>query len=560
MPSELIRFLEPVYIPPPRAAIAHSGVSPPTSKLLAERCFMTTVVSRILGQQRLSVFFVLFTGTWLAGPQAMAQTGDEPNAAIEQREPDQPKSADVSKAEHAAEEHGAGGHPNLGKDLGLWTMLPFAGTLLSIALLPLFASHWWEHNRNKGIVAALFAAPVVVYLASAFGAAGTHVLIEAVLEYIPFIILLGALFVITGGIVVEGSLSGTPLLNTGIMGLGAIIANVIGTTGASVLLIRPLLRANAPRSRKSHIVLFFIFIVSNCGGLLTPLGDPPLFMGFQKGVPFLWTAALWPQWLLVNLLLLVIFNIWDQVVLDKEELAKPGALLEEVQHHQPLRIVGAQNALFLLGVVVAIYGYGQGFLNDGRPWPWGIKEGLMLLMGVLGYALTPAANRVKNRFSFGPIIEVAVLFAGIFITMAPALLILNAWGQGERQVFGQALGLSESWHYFWASGMLSSFLDNAPTYLTFAATASGQQHIALEGAYLKELLATADGPRLLAAVSCGSVFMGANTYIGNGPNFMVKAIAEENGVKMPSFFGYMVYSGLILLPTFVAVTLVFFRG
>ena len=471
------------------------------------------------------------------------------------------KHPDKAHSDHPqpAVDHGVD-HPTLGKDLGLWTMLPFAATLLCIALLPLFAGHWWEHNRNKGIVAAVFAIPVAVYLLAAFGSAGGHVLLEAVLEYIPFIILLGALFVITGGIVVEGSLSGTPLLNTGIMGLGAIIANLIGTTGASVLLIRPLLRANAPRTRKSHIVLFFIFIVSNCGGLLTPLGDPPLFMGFQRGVPFLWTSALWPQWLMVNLILLVVFNIWDQVVLDKEELAKPGALLEEVQHHAPLRVLGRRNAIFLLGVVAAIYGEGQGFLNDGHPWPKGIKEGLMLAMGVLGFMLTPKANREKNRFSFGPIIEVAVLFAGIFITMAPALLILNAWGNGDRQVLGMALGLSQPWQYFWASGLLSSCLDNAPTYLTFAATAAGQQHIPAEGLYLKDLLATPSGPALLAAVSCGSVFMGANTYIGNGPNFMVKAIAEENGVKMPSFFGYMVYSGLILLPTFVAVTLVFFRG
>ena len=469
--------------------------------------------------------------------------------------------SDIKHGDHAqpAADHGAE-HPTLGKNLGLWTMLPFAGTLLCIALLPLFAGHWWEHNRNKGIVAAVFAIPVAVYLLAAFGTAGGHVLLEAVLEYVPFIILLGALFVITGGIVVEGSLSGTPLLNTGIMGLGAIIANLIGTTGASVLLIRPLLRANAPRTRKSHIVLFFIFIVSNCGGLLTPLGDPPLFMGFQRGVPFLWTSALWPQWLMVNLILLVVFNIWDQVVLDKEELAKPGALLEEVQHHAPLRVLGRRNALFLLGVVAAIYGEGQGILNGGQPWPKGIKEGLMLAMGVLGFMLTPKSNREKNRFSFGPIIEVAVLFAGIFITMAPALLILNAWGNGDRQVLGMALGLSQPWQYFWASGLLSSCLDNAPTYLTFAATAAGQQHIPAEGLYLKDLLATPNGPALLAAVSCGSVFMGANTYIGNGPNFMVKAIAEENGVKMPSFFGYMVYSGLILLPTFVAVTLVFFRG
>ncbi len=449
-------------------------------------------------------------------------------------------------------------HPNLGKELGLWTSLPFVGTLLCIAILPLFAGHWWEHNRNKGIVAAIFSLPIALYLVGVFGAAGGHVLLEAAMEYIPFIIMLAALFVITGGIVIEGSLSGTPLLNTSIMGIGAIIANVIGTTGASVLLIRPLLRANAPRQRKSHIVIFFIFIVSNCGGLLTPLGDPPLFMGFQKGVPFLWTLDLWPQWLATNLMLLVIFNIWDQTVLNKEEVERKGSQLEAVQHHVPLRVLGGVNALFLLGVVLAIFGYGQGFLNNGQPWPWGVKEGLMLLMAVLGFVLTPKSNREQNKFSFGPIIEVAVLFAGIFITMAPALLILNSWGAGERQVFGMALGLDKSWEFFWTAGMLSSFLDNAPTYLTFAATAAGQQGISLDGQYLTKLLATAEGPRMLAAVSCGAVLMGANTYIGNGPNFMVKAIAEENGVKMPSFFGYMLYSGFILLPVFAVVTRIFF--
>ena len=447
-----------------------------------------------------------------------------------------------------------GEQPKLGRDLGLWTMLPFAGTLLCIAVLPLFAGHWWEHNRNKGIVAAAFAIPVAVYLVAAFGDAGVHVLIEAVLEYVPFIALLGALFVITGGIVVEGSLSGTPLLNTGIMAIGALLANVIGTTGASVLLIRPLLRANAARANKSHIVLFFIFIVSNCGGLLTPLGDPPLFMGFQAGVPFLWTTALWKQWMLVNLMLLVIFNIWDQRALSREELANPDSLLETIQHHAPLRIRGRRNALLLMCVVGAIFAQGQELINKPQ------QLAALVILGVLGYAVTSKENREKNRFTFGPIIEVAVLFAGIFITMAPALLILNAWGQADRQVFGMALGLSHPWQFFWAAGALSSFLDNAPTYLTFAATASGMKGIALEGAYLKQLLDAQGGPELLAAVSCGSVFMGANTYIGNGPNFMVKAIAEENGVKMPCFFGYMVYSGLILLPTFVVVTLVFFRN
>lgn len=443
---------------------------------------------------------------------------------------------------------------NLGVQLQLWTLLPFACLLLCIAVLPLFAGHWWEHNRNKAIVALGLALPIAIYLAVACGHAGVENLIEKAEEYASFIILLASLFVITGGIYVQGSLSGTPLVNTGILALGGVIANVIGTTGASVLLIRPLLRANAKRQHRAHIVIFFIFIVSNCGGLLTPLGDPPLFLGYLKGVPFEWTLSLWKPWLLTNIALLVIFNIWDQRALSVDEMAGAEPLLEEVQHHEPLKVFGGQNALFLLGVVATIYCAGA------MHWPYGIQEGLMLALGIGAYFTTAPGNREKNKFTFGPIIEVAVLFAGIFVTMAPALLILNAWGKGEREVFGVAFGLDQPWQFFWATGVLSSFLDNAPTYLTFAATACGLKGVAVDGAYMAELLKTGeDAVRLLAAISCGAVFMGANTYIGNGPNFMVKAIAEENGVKMPSFFGYMVYSGAVLIPVFIIVTFAIFQ-
>jgi Na+/H+ antiporter NhaD/arsenite permease-like protein len=447
----------------------------------------------------------------------------------------------------------------LGSGLPEWTVLPFAALLLCIAVLPLFTPHFWEHNRNKAIVAAVLSVPVAAYLYLAWGDAGHAVLHEKVMEYSSFIVLLAALFVITGGIHIEGSLSGTPLVNTGVLALGAVLANAIGTTGASVLLVRPLLRANAPRQRKVHVVVFFIFVVSNCGGLLTPLGDPPLFLGFLKGVPFEWTLRLWPQWLLVNGVLLIVFQVWDQIVLNREERERPGSQLEEVQRHAPLRIRGGLNFLFLAGVVATIYGAGRGLGNDGQPWPFGIQEGLMALLALAAWFTTAAVNREKNRFTFGPIVEVAVLFAGIFVTMAPALLILNAWGQGHREVLGARFGLTEPWQFYWASGVLSSFLDNAPTYLTFAATACGLKGVPVDGRYLAEFLE--QGPeavRLLAAISCGAVMMGANTYIGNGPNFMVKAIAEENGVQMPSFFGYMAYSGLILLPIFGLVTLVFF--
>jgi Na+/H+ antiporter NhaD/arsenite permease-like protein len=370
------------------------------------------------------------------------------------------------------------------------------------------------------------------------------------------VVLLGALYVISGGVYVSGSLNGTPLANTCLMGLGAVLASFIGTTGASVLLVRPLLRANQSRVNKAHIVIFFIFVVSNCGGLLTPLGDPPLFMGFMKGVPFLWTMEhLWQEWLVVNVVLLAIFHVWDEIIFAREEKERPGSQLEEVMKHEPLAIRGGLNFLFLAGVVAAVYGKGH------FDWPWGVQEAIMALMAVLAYMTTAPANREGNKFTFSPIIEVAVLFLGIFVTMAPALQILNAWGSGHRDVLGMQFGMSQPWHFFWASGSLSSFLDNAPTYMTFAATAAGLKDIPADGQYLRDFLARGgDAVALLAAISCGAVFMGANTYIGNGPNFMVKAIAEENGVKMPSFFGYMLYSGGILIPIFVVVTWIFFRS
>jgi Na+/H+ antiporter NhaD/arsenite permease-like protein len=443
----------------------------------------------------------------------------------------------------------------MGAELPLWTVLPFVALLLSIAVLPLAAAHWWEKNSNKAIVAGALAAIVAIYLVVAHPHQGPHELLEKLKEYSSFIILLAALYVISGGIYIKGSLSGTPLANTALLAIGSVLASVIGTTGASVLLIRPLLRANQSRVAKAHVVVFFIFVVSNCGGLLTPLGDPPLFLGFLKGVPFLWTLEhLWPQWLLVNAALLVLFNIYDQIVLDSEERQRPGSQLEEVMKHEPVRIDGLLNFVFLAGIVVAIFCSGQ------FQWPYGIQEGIMLALAVAAYVTTPASNRAANKFTFGPIIEVAVLFIGVFITMAPALQILNAWGADLRNDLGQ-FTMRHPWEFFWASGVLSSFLDNAPTYLTFGATAAGLKGIVADDSpYMIQYLEKgAEAAALLAAISCGSVFMGANTYIGNGPNFMVKAIAEENGVKMPSFFGYMAYSGAILLPIFVVVTLVFFR-
>jgi Na+/H+ antiporter NhaD/arsenite permease-like protein len=439
----------------------------------------------------------------------------------------------------------------LGLELPIASVLPFACLLLAIAVLPLAIPHWWEKNRNKAIICALLAGPLAMYMVAVWGEAGAHELAHKAMEYASFMILLGALFVITSGIYVHGSLSGTPIMNTCILAFGAVLANLIGTTGASVLLIRPLLRANAPRLRKVHVVVFFIFIVSNCGGVLTPLGDPPLFLGFLSGVPFEWTLKLWKEWLLVNGVLLILFHFWDEAVLDREEKERPGSQYEEVQKHEPLRVHGLHNVAYLVAIVGIIFAAGRGIGNAGEAWPFGFQELLMLAVAIVAYFSTSPWNRINNRFTFGPIIEVAVLFAGIFVTMAPALLILNARGK--------ELGITQPWQFFWASGGLSSFLDNAPTYLTFAATAAGIKDIPAEGRYLESFLDLgSEAVALLSAVSCGAVFMGANSYIGNGPNFMVKAIAEENGVKMPSFFGYMAYSCGILLPIFVLVTFIFF--
>lgn len=440
----------------------------------------------------------------------------------------------------------------MGAALPVYTILPFAALLLAIALLPLSVPEWWDHNRNKGIVAAACALPIAVYMLAAWGHEGGTELLHVARDYCSFLVLLASLFVITSGIAIHGSLSGTPVMNSALLAIGALLASFIGTTGASVLLIRPLLRANEERVARAHLVIFFIFIVSNCGGLLTPLGDPPLFLGFLNGVPFQWTFRLWPEWLLVNGTLLVVAHVWDRVVLVREERARPAAHLEEeLEQHVPLHVRGGYNFAFLAAIVAIVYASGSGLGTGGRAWPFGWAEALMVAVTLASYFSTHADHHLHNRFHFGPIIEVAVLFAGIFVTMGPALLILNARG-GE-------LGLHAPWQLFWASGSLSSFLDNAPTYLTFAATAAGLKGVAVEGRYLAHFLGLGpDAEALLRAVSVGSVCMGANSYIGNGPNFMVKAIAEHHGVRMPSFFGYMAYSVGILIPIFIVMTFVFF--
>ena len=430
-------------------------------------------------------------------------------------------------------------HEALGLQLPYWSVLPFVLMLLSIALVPLWWPHFWESNRNKGLVSAALGLPVALLV----GASDPHLLVHTCREYVAFIALLGALFVISGGIVLRGDLRATPAVNTGFLAVGAVLANLIGTTGASMLLIRPLLQTNVPERRHViHIPIFFIFIVSNTAGLLTPLGDPPLFLGFLRGVPFFWTLRLLPQWVFTASVLLTLFYFIDRRALRLED---PGEAALDVAQLEPLTLAGRINILYLIGVV--------GVVLASPSLPKGLAADLgpivaMTLLAGLSLATTSRPLREENRFGFGPIVEVAVLFAGIFATMIPALEILRARGA--------EFGITEPWQFFWLSGGLSSFLDNAPTYLTFTSLAQGLGPGSLPALHME---GGAVAESLLAAISCGSVFMGANSYIGNGPNFMVKAIAEEQGVPMPTFFGYMAWSCGILVPLFLVVTLVFFR-
>jgi len=406
----------------------------------------------------------------------------------------------------------------------LYTVLPFGLILLAIAILPLRLPNWWESNLNKLIVSGGLGGPILaVYLVRAPG-----VLVHTAQDYVSFIVLLAGLYVIAGGILLRGDLEATPLVNTTFLGLGALLASLIGTTGASMLLVRPLLMTNRERTRVTHTVLFFIFIVSNIGGMLTPLGDPPLFLGYLQGVPFAWTFRLWRPWSVMVGALLAVYFVWDTRAYTLEPLA---ALRRDRAEQTPLRVRGGANALPLVGVVLAV-----AFL--AAPW----REAALVALAAAAYWRTPAAIRRANGVTPSPIIEVAVLFFGIFLTMVPVLELLRLRG-GE-------LGVREPWHFFWATGALSSFLDNAPTYLTFLALAQGLR-------LTPEVVGVPHA--ILAAISVGAVAMGANSYIGNAPNFMVKAIAEEAGVKMPSFAAYLLYSGTILVPLFALVTVLFFR-
>jgi len=437
----------------------------------------------------------------------------------------------------------------------LWAV-PFAGLLLSIALCPLLAPSFWHHHYGK--VAAAWSLAFLLPFWGQFGAyLASHALVHALLaEYVPFIILLTALFAVAGGIHIRGNLHGSPALNTAILAIGAVLASLMGTTGASMLLIRPLIRANDNRVHKVHTVVFFIFIVSNMGGSLTPLGDPPLFLGFLQGVEFFWTLKnIWPDTLFVVGALLVLFY-----GMDRYWYAKEGVLsVDPTPDTRALGFDGARNFALLavvIGLVLMSGFWKSDVVFDVYGTPVGLPglvrdAGLLVVIG-LSLALTPASVHSDNQFEWGPMIEVAKLFAGIFLTIAPVIAMLKAGAGGPFGAVVAAVtgadGEPSPAMYFWATGILSSFLDNAPTYLVFFNTAGGDAD-----ALMTSYAAT------LAAISAGAVFMGANSYIGNAPNLMVKAIAESRGVRMPTFFGYMAWSCSILVPLFILTTFLFFR-
>ena len=453
-----------------------------------------------------------------------------------------------------------------GKNLPLWSIIPFVGILLSIALLPLiFDSHFLVHHGGKMSLAwgLIFGIPYLI----AYGGDAFHdILYIYLIDYIPFIVLLWGLFTVAGGILVRGTLRGTPVVNTLLLLIGTVIASWIGTTGASMLLIRPLIRANAYRKSKVHLVVFFIFLVSNIGGSLTPLGDPPLFLGFLHNVPFFWTTtALLPHMLFISVILIALFFIIDTFMFKRE-----GGVVPDDGTNEPIRVDGLFNLVFLLGIIAAVLMSGTLKLGEINifdvhvKWQNVARDVLIVLMGLLSLKFTPVAGKLRqdNEFSWEPIEEVAKVFAGIFITIIPALTILGVGKDGAMRWLIAAI--EEPMHYFWVTGILSSFLDNAPTYLTFFNTALGQLELT-ETVIPQIVSGQLDGPehlqfiRLLTAISIGAVFMGANSYIGNAPNFMVKAIAEQSGIRMPSFFGYMLWSVVILFPLFVIVTFVFLR-
>ena len=443
-----------------------------------------------------------------------------------------------------------------GSQLSVWWGVPFAGVLLSIALMPLLAPAFWHHHFGKVSAAWALAFLVPFAIVAGPGLAGTSVVHALLAEYIPFIVLLTALFTVAGGIFVRGNLHGSPGLNTGLLAIGAVLASFMGTTGASMLLIRPLIRANDNRKHQVHVVVFFIFIVSNAGGSLTPLGDPPLFLGFLKGIDFFWTMAhLWMETVALIGALLLIFYAIDWWYYHRREEIQPQDPTPDTAR---LGFDGGFN-FALLGVVVALVLMSGLWKSPVVFHIAGTDVGLpgllrdigLIVVTLISLKLTPSSVHESNQFAWGPMQEVAKLFAAIFLTIIPVIAMLKAGVDGPFGAVVRAVtnadGSPNPAMYFWATGALSSFLDNAPTYLVFFNTAGGDPQV----------LMTAMAPTLVA-ISAGAVFMGANTYIGNAPNLMVKAIAEDRGIRMPSFFGYMLWSVGILVPLFALMTWIWF--
>jgi len=465
------------------------------------------------------------------------------------------KEGHTAAARHDAQEE-------LGKILPYWSVIPFIVILLAIAIIPLLHGPWWESNQNKAVVSVLCSLPIVAYLLW-LGPGGQKVLVEILHDYYAFIILLVALFTISGGIHLEGDLRATPLVNMTFLGLGALLASLIGTTGAAMLLIRPLLKTNQERKKTAHIFIFFIFLVANIGGSLLPVGDPPLFLGYLFGVPFFWTLRLWPLWLTEVAILLAIFYMWDTWAYSKESKED---LRRDLREQKPLKIHGKINLALILGVlcsVILFRAYEVNGTSIDLSW---MQQPFMILLALISFVLDTQSKkkahkrghtefkspREHNYFTFSAMVEVALLFIGIFITMIPAICLLKA--------HGAETGVTRAWQFFWMSGGLSSFLDNAPTYATYFALGQGVTKGLLASSANLPVVPIASGPigeEILMAISAGSVFMGANTYIGNAPNFMVRSICEEAKIKMPSFFGYMLYSCSILIPTFLLIMFIY---
>lgn len=436
-------------------------------------------------------------------------------------------------------------------EIPFWILVPFVLMLLCIAIAPLVMEKQWEKNLNKFCVSMVLGSIVAIWMVANNNAENhfTHHLIhQMVYDYVPFILLLAALFVVTGGIKVNGDIQATPKVNTLMMGIGMVLASFMGTTGAAMLLIRPLLATNSQRKYVTHTILFFIAIVANCGGLLTPLGDPPLFLLYLRGAEFTWFFSMLPMWAFVGFSLLLIYYCLDSYYYHKRE-SKESLKLDKA-NVEPLSFSGLINLVWLVGVIASVMFINSGYIPamaDAHA-PFYIKlmrEFVLIGIIILSLVTTKKSVRVANHYSWAPIVEVAVLFIGIFATMTPALLYLNA--------NAASLGLTEPWQFYYCAGALSSFLDNAPTAVAFHSVASGLP--AVEGASMVAGIQEV----LLRAIASSAVFFGAMTYIGNGPNFMVKAIAEESGLKMPSFFGYICkFSLVVLLPIYIIAQIIFF--